>query len=337
VLASNDPGAAPRPDMVRVMDHRGDMVWVRRRKQELNWPLPRPFIGWAGGKARNSKHIMAAIPPAFGDYYEPFLGGGAIFFALYRAGLLGGCHCKTRRQRRQCSCRKVHLNDANADLMTAWEAVRDDAEGVVQWLSERTGYRDEYFEIRSWDHDGGLAPRSVTERGARMIYISKLAFSGQYAVDRAGCCSSGYAGMDAHGGGYYFDRNLCDAPAIRAASTSLVGATLTYGDFSRVYTASEGDLVFLDPPYCEPVGNVSKQADYRKGGFTSRDHARVADTFRRLANRGCHVIACNHDTPQVRELYDGFRIESYGVNRLLTKSAAKRRKVSEVIITTCPR
>jgi len=322
----------PRPDMVRVMDHKGEFLWARKAGLSRA-PLPRPFLQWMGGKARNSKHILAAVPTTFRDYYEPFLGGGAIYYALHRAGLLGGCHCKTRRQRRTCECRKVHLNDANADLMTAWEAVRDDASGVVQWLSERTGYRDEYLGVRAWDRDAGFRSRSVTERGARMIYLTKLAFGGSYRVNGAGQAHPAYGGMCfQYKGKESYTRTYCDSPAIHAASASLAGVNLSFGDFTRVtYTAGENDLVFLDPPYCEPTGNHHGQESYRCGGFTA--HARVADTFRRLATRGCHVIACNHDTPQVRELYRGFRIESYGVHRKMTSNAAKRRKVSEVIIT----
>src|SRR5256885_14573056 len=68
----------------------------------------KPFIRWAGGKSRLLPHILPHVPTSIRNYYEPFLGGGAVFLA-----------CAAR-----VSGRAI-LADLNEHLVAAWVAMRD--------------------------------------------------------------------------------------------------------------------------------------------------------------------------------------------------------------------
>ena len=45
-------------------------------------PPAKPFVKWVGGKRSLLTQLIARVPAEFKDYYEPFAGGGALFFAL---------------------------------------------------------------------------------------------------------------------------------------------------------------------------------------------------------------------------------------------------------------
>lgn len=93
-------------------------------------PLVKPFVKWAGGKRQLMPQITKYMPKTFGRYYEPFVGGGAVFFELQN--------------------NKSTINDFNTELIFAYKAIRDNLDELIDNLKvhEENNSSDYYYQIR---------------------------------------------------------------------------------------------------------------------------------------------------------------------------------------------
>lgn len=272
------------------------------RLAETQLPKPRPFLKWAGGKSKLVDSIMARFPHNFGRYFEPFLGGGAVFFAL--------------------EPERAVLADVNAELVTAYTALRDELPRVMTALRRHRAERDHFYEVRAQDASG----MSTVARAARMIFLNRTCYNGLYRVNRSGAFNVPF--------GKYDNPTICDEENLRSVSHALQDATIENTDvFSTVAKARAGDLVYFDPPY-DPVSKTASFVSYNERGFTSADQEKLAHTFRGLAERGVHAVLSNSDTPFIRSLYKGFRIETVHVRRAINSRADRRGPVAEVLVST---
>lgn len=264
-----------------------------------------PFLKYVGGKSRLLPELLSRAPLTYGRYYEPFVGGGAMFFAL--------------------APRHAVLNDANAALMACYRAVRDEVEEVVDLLSYYKENHDKemYYLARTKWNAGGF--ETEAGRAAAFIYLNKTCFNGLWRVNRKGHFNVPM--------GDYKNPAIVDAAGLRAASHALrPGAcSLMSGDFDAVEGATAGDFGYFDPPY-HPVSETSNFASYVKGGFAEADQCRLARTFKGLVAKGVYCMLSNSDTPFVRELYSGFRIDTVQCGRSVSSKIGKRGKVNEVIV-----
>lgn len=273
---------------------------------------PKPILKWAGGKRQLLSEILKHAPPIFGGYYEPFVGGGAVFFALRVMGYiqLGG---------------HFYLGDANSRLMRTYRALQNDVEGVIAGLSILPYDREEFEAMRK------IQPESMasdTEVAVWMIYLNRSCFNGLYRVNKAGAFNVPF--------GRYTNPTICDAEGLRLASGALQGVLLYEGvDFeATVATAKRGDFVYFDPPYI-PAGGSSDFTAYTAGGFGMTDQERLRDCARDLKARGVHILLSNADVPAVREIYGhgSFQIHPVSARRNINSKGEKRAAVGEVLIT----
>src|SRR5690242_6490260 len=135
---------------------------------------PRPFIKWAGGKGQLLPELSRRLPPRFNRYYEPFVGGAALFFHLYNTSQLRA---------------GAVLSDYNPELILCYEVVRDEVEKLIEALREHQKHRldSEYFlRVRSWDRAPDFALRSPVERAARMIFLNRTCYNGLYWLNKKG-------------------------------------------------------------------------------------------------------------------------------------------------------
>lgn len=265
-------------------------------------PQPQPFLKWAGGKTQLLARLLPLVP---GDarYFEPFLGGGALFF----------------RSRPACAV----LTDANASLITAWKAVADNPEGLIALLQEfRVRHCESfYYEVRARFNSACLGS---LERAAAFIYLNKTGFNGLYRENLRGHHNVPF--------GRYRNPSVFDPALLRAASHALRNVTLRCGDFTEVLDSSaEGDFVYFDPPY-HPVSSTARFTAYTRNAFGEAQQERLADVFRTLDARGCRVLLSNSDTPYIRGLYKGYRIERVSATRAISCVGSKRGDVSEVLV-----
>ncbi len=272
--------------------------------------IPMPLIKWAGGKRQLLDRIDDRMPSKYGHYFEPFFGGGALFFHLQP--------------------KNATINDLNRALVNLYECVRDNHNDYVQMLSEidkaiphgKTEAKAYYYAMRE-RYNALLATNSyTTETAALMVFINKHCFNGLYRVNANGAFNVPYNNSL---------RASFDPANTKAVSEALGCARVLCGDFSdAVKDAREGDFVFFDSPYA-PLNDTSFEA-YTKEGFLEKDHRRLASLFRELDSRGCLLMLTNHDTPLIRSLYGGYRIDVIEVARAINSDASKR-KGTEVIIT----
>lgn len=276
---------------------------------EVSAVVAQPVVKWAGGKSRLLPELRARLPPRWGRYFEPFGGGAALFFALApERGVLG---------------------DANADLMRMYRALATDANAVIRKLaSHARAHSTAYYYIARERWNTRRAAWALATGAAAFLYLNKTCYNGLWRVNRAG-------GFNVPCG-RYTRPPICVPDALLAAQGMLRRAELRCGDYrATIADAERGDLLYLDPPYA-PVTATARFTSYTARAFGRDDQRALAATARRLVARGCHVVLSNSDTPFIRDLYAGFRIDAVRCARSINSSADRRGDVSELIITGRP-
>lgn len=267
---------------------------------------PRPFLKWAGGKGRLLSQYEPFFPASIDTYYEPFLGGGAVFFHL--AG----------------RAKRAVLGDINPELVNVYCCVRDQVEPLIRhlWDHQRRHTPDYYYEVRQQQ-----SLRSPVERAARLIYLNKTCYNGLYREN-----SQGHFNVPV---GNYKKPAICDPSLLRAASAALRIADIQTFSFETLRSRSIAprDFVYFDPPY-HPISPTSSFTGYSRYGFTGDDQERLATVFRTLATQGQRVMLSNSDCEFIRELYRGFAIHPILAARAINSRAGRRGKISELLITT---
>jgi len=271
---------------------------------------PMPFVKWAGGKGQLLDFILPLIP-SFADYYEPFVGGGALYLALWR--------------RRQIS--QAYLNDINHELMTAYEVLQSQPESLCDALhvlvsdyyanSSRESF---YYSLRS------THPEDSVDIAARFIFLNKTGYNGLYRVNRQGRFNVPV--------GRYKNPSIYNRTNLLAVSQALQTAHLSCTTFIQATAGVQaGDLVYFDPPY-HPVSKTSNFTAYTSTGFSFRDQEVLAAEFDRLANIGAMVILSNSDADLVARLYEGkgYRIVEVEATRRINSDITKRGNISELIV-----
>lgn len=275
--------------------------------------MARPFLKWAGGKTQLLPQLRVAAPRRIDTYYEPFLGGGALFFAL---------------QAEQRFKRAV-LSDSNAELINAYQQVRDQIDDLINAL---TVHRQKYITA---DADARKAyyyrirakrPTCPVGRAARLIFLNKTCFNGLYRVNSSGRFNVPH--------GRYANPAICDEDGLRAASQALQNVDLLNADFAEaVKTAGPGDFVYCDPPYV-PLSQTASFTAYTAADFGSAEQSRLASTAEALRARGAALLLSNSGHPDVAQLYQdgGFQLETVEAARAINSNGGARGAVAEYLI-----
>jgi len=262
----------------------------------------RPFVKWAGGKRKLLPQLLRHVPEKFGTYHEPFVGGGALFFALQP--------------------KDAYLSDYNERLVRAYRGVRDDVEGVICRLRNYPHDAAFYYELRQQDVDS-MSDAAVA---AWFVYLNKIGFNGLYRVNRKNRFNVPFGSQK--------NPTICDQDNLRACSDCLRHAEVEKEDFVAVLNrARAGDFVYFDPPYV-PLSVTESFVSYTDAGFGMQDHCRLRDVALELKRRSVTVLLSNSATETVRELYrKHFTLEEVLADRSINSNASKRGPVKELVIT----
>ncbi len=265
----------------------------------------KPILKWAGGKTQMLDDIMPKIPDKFGKYIEPFIGGGALFFAL--------------------NPEQAIISDSNPELINLYQQVAENIEEVITYLQQYKNTKEDFYKVRELD----WTQLSKSEAAARMIYLNKTCFNGLYRVNQRGHFNVPF--------GKYKAPKFCDEEALHTASEILKKTTIICGDYLSVLKkyAEPGDFIFLDPPYL-PVSEYSDFKRYTKEQFYEEDHVELASEVRRLHELGCHVILTNSNHILVHELYADYKIVVIQTKRYISCNGSKR-KGEDVIVDIPPK
>ncbi len=271
-----------------------------------------PFIKWAGGKRSLLPELLSRIPENFNNYFEPFVGGGALFFELKRLGLLDN--------------KKVYLFDKNKELINTYKVVQNHHNKLLKLLKvyqEKHSY-DFYYETRAMDRDANFADLDPVERAARFIYLNKTCFNGLYRVN-----SKGYHNVPL---GSYKNPNIYDENVINLSSIALQGATIEVADFSKTleYT-NANDFVYFDPPYY-PLNPTSSFTVYHEDVFLDDEQKRLFEVFKDLDKKGVYIMHSNSDTDFIKELYKDYTIDFVDCARFINSKSCGRGKIKEVLV-----
>ncbi|WP_298917882.1 DNA adenine methylase [uncultured Nostoc sp.] len=266
---------------------------------------PRPFLKWAGGKSRLIQQYIPYFPKSYKNYYEPFLGGGAVFFYLQPSAAI--------------------LTDINAELINTYCCVRDDVEQLISILKVHKirHNKDYYYSVRN-NLDG-----TDIEKAARLIYLNKTCFNGLYRVNSQGKFNVPL--------GRYENPNICHENLLRLASIALSHAEIRQADFTEVlnHATSSDDFVFFDPPY-HPISDTSYFTAYNQNCFSKKDQELLRDTCAELASRGVKVMVCNSDSEFISKIYSDINFETYRIKaaRSINSNIKNRGMIYELLITS---
>jgi DNA adenine methylase len=258
------------------------------------------FLKWAGSKKWLIPQIQKFTPKKFNRYFEPFLGSGAIYFAL--------------------KPKSAQLTDLNENVIATYEALKNDPNSIIQKLKKMSYDEDFYYYIRD-----EYKPRSEAGKAARIIYLNRTCWNGLYRENRKGIFNVPF--------GRYDKPKICDEDNLRAVAKTMKNATLLACDFEDALKNAEAeDLAFFDPPYITGHTNNGFHA-YNEKLFKWKDQERLGGLVRDLDNRGCYFIVTNADNEEIRSLYKDFNIYPMSRRSVIAADITNRKLVSELVIT----
>ena len=260
-----------------------------------------PFVKWAGGKRQLIPQIKERMPEKYNDYYEPFVGGGAVTFELLPANAL--------------------INDINKALINAYKQICNSPDiflKAVNKLDEEMWEdgKQYYYSLREHYNDKLMKAEYDVELAALFVFINKHCFNGLYRVNGKGLFNVPYNNSR---------QPSVDENAIMEISEYLQNVTIIDGDFEvACKDAKKGDFVFIDSPYA-PLNPTSFEA-YTKEGFDIKSHKRLAKFYDELTVRGCFCMLTNHNTDLIRVLYGnkGYKMDVVNVKRMINSDASNR-------------
>lgn len=265
---------------------------------------PHPFIKWLGGKRKMLSNISNHLPDRCNTYYEPMIGGGAIFFALAKENRF----------------ENAVISDLNPELTNAWKVIQGKVAELISELKDSKYIYDKnaFLEIRK-DESG-----NDVQLAARFIYLNKTCFNGLYRVNKSGHFNTPF--------GKYHDPVICDDANLLAVSNILQKVEIKNLDFEEVVSdIKPGDAVYFDPPYL-PISETANFDRYTSTGFGISDHHRLAEVFSSLAERGITAVLSNSVSQEAVKLYRKFDFDFITGNRSIGGSSSSRKTVSEMIV-----
>lgn len=279
--------------------------------QKLIAQKPKPFVKWVGGKRQLLKQFRElnlyppeCFNPESNTYFEPFVGGGAVFFDILP--------------------KHAELSDTNRELVITYNVIKDNVDGLIKSLKKHIYNKEYYLEVRAQD----INELSDIEIASRFIFLNRTGFNGMYRVNKSGQFNVPF--------GRYKNPLICDENNLRKVSEALQKITITHRDYKNVLKLAKiGDFIYFDPPYY-PLNPTSSFTAYTAKGFFEKEQIELRDTFVKLHERGCFVMLSNSDTSFINELYSG--LEGVSVNKIIAGRAinskgSKRGKINEVLIT----
>lgn len=263
-----------------------------------------PIVKWVGGKRQLMFELLKNLPKSYNRYFEPFIGGGALFFELQPE--------------------QAYISDMNEELINLYSIVRDNVYELIDDLSKHEVSKEYFLEIRNIDRTEEYSKLSNVERASRFIYLNRTCFNGMYRVNSKGEFNVPF--------GHYKNPRIIDENNLLNCSELLKKTEIKCADFSEILTkVKKGDLVYFDPPYV-PLNETSSFTSYTKDGFDINMQFKLRDVCDELDNKGVKFMLSNSDTKLVNELYVNYEIKKVFASRQINANADGRGKITEVLV-----
>lgn len=264
----------------------------------------KPFLRWAGGKNWFTKHIENFVPNQFENYYEPFLGGGSIFFYLKSKGLIKN---------------KAYLSDSNKDLINTYRVIKNNLPELITHLSNHEDNEEEYYRIREEKFENPI------EKASQFIYLNRTSFNGIYRVNLNGKYNVPYGKREL--------KNIYDLKHLAQISKILDKTYFSTQDFKeRCRQPNANDFVFIDPPYTVAHEN-NGFIQYNQSIFSWKNQIQLAKITEDFENRGIHFLVTNAYHHSIKELYTTGNQIPLSRSSTIGGKGATRTNYREIIIT----
>lgn len=273
---------------------------VKKPLPTINLQKTTPFVKWVGGKRSLLPVLLENMPKLYNIYYEPFIGGGALFFALQP--------------------KEAVLSDINKDLVITYNIVKKQPHELIKLLSKYKSLhcKEFYLKIRQQHFLNNLL--SIA---ARFIYLNKTCYNGLYRVNNKGEFNVPI--------GKYKNPNIVDENNLLLCSKLLNSIKINYATFEQsLLHPQKNDFVYLDPPYY-PI-NKNSFTKYNKNSFTEKNQIGLYFCCKELDKRGVKFMLSNSDTAFIANLYREFNIQTVKAPRMVNCKAQGRTSTNELLI-----
>jgi DNA adenine methylase len=266
---------------------------------------PKPFLKWAGGKSQLLPELVKRIPEDYAKYFEPFVGGAALFFHLQP--------------------QTAYLVDINEDLINTYRVIKEQVDALICDLKQHVYQEDYYYHIRNIDRTEAYQRWTDVQKASRLIYLNKTCYNGLYRVNAKGQFNTPF--------GSYSNPTILNEANVRACSRALRSTKLIVGSFSAIVKRiSSDDFVYFDPPYA-PLIETANFTGYSQGGFDASMQVKLRDFCDRLDRRGVRFMVSNSSASLILELYRSYKVEFVYASRSINSKGKDRGKIPEVIVT----
>lgn len=263
-----------------------------------------PIVKWVGGKRQLMFELLKNMPKSYNRYFEPFIGGGALFFELQPEN--------------------AYISDMNEELINLYSVVRDNVYELISDLSKHEISKEYFLEIRNLDRTSEYKNLSDVQRASRFIYLNRTCFNGLYRVNSQGQFNVPF--------GNYKNPRIVDENNLLNCSELLKNTEIKCADFSEILTkVKRGDFVYFDPPYV-PLNETSSFTSYTKDGFDMDMQFKLREVCDELDSMGVMFMLSNSDTKFVNELYSNYEIKKVFASRAVNANAEGRGKITEVLV-----
>ena len=263
-----------------------------------------PIVKWVGGKRQLMFELLKIMPKSYNRYFEPFVGGGALFFELQPEN--------------------AYISDMNEELINLYSVVRDNVYELIEDLGKHEVSKEYFLESRNIDRTEQYAKLSNIERASRFIYLNRTCFNGMYRVNSKGKFNVPF--------GHYKNPRIIDENNLLNCSKLLNKTEIKCADFSEILTkVQKDDFVYFDPPYV-PLNETSSFTSYTKDGFDIDMQFKLRDICDELDSMGVKFMLSNSDTKLVNELYANYEIKKVFASRQINANADGRGKITEALV-----
>jgi len=277
--------------------------------------IVKPFIKWVGGKGKLIPELKSFFPQKFDRYFEPFIGGGAVFYEVIQNNNL----------------EFSWINDVNKKLVITYQQIKNKPNKLISILEKiekdyKKKTEDErknfFYSIRDEYNKGGLDDLDIT---TYLIFLNKTCFNGMYRENSKGEYNVPFGDQK--------NPTICDKENLLAVSECLKNTKITNLSFEEsVKDCKKGDFIYFDPPYY-PINGTSKFTSYSKDNFGQNEQIKLRDTFKQLSDKGCFVMLSNSNTEFIKDSYKDFKINEIYAARSINSKGDGRGKIKEVVIT----
>jgi len=278
---------------------------------------PKPFLKWAGGKTQLLSQFDSILPKKFNNYIEPMVGGGAVYFHLYKKQLINN----------------AVLIDLNAELINVYQVLKENVDSLLEKLVEmkdiyQANPKTYFYKIRNIDRDNNFHKKDNLEKAARTIFLNKTCFNGLFRVNKKGLFNTPI--------GRYSNPTIVDKDNLLEVSKALQNVQIVNADFEdSINYVNENDFIYIDPPYY-PISKTAYFTSYTKDNFLEDEQIRLRDFAIKLAKKKALVMLSNSDTDFIKEIYNEpnmFNIHKVNAKRFINSKSSGRGLICELVIT----